>query len=228
MTARRPRPRASRLGRRSAPSTSTRRDTRAAALCEGQARPRRESSRRFCLPRRQRPWPARARNGSIWSDSRARNSGAATATRASTCRSMPGRAISKELRSDPAERRARSGRRASSDRARERRPDLQRSVGSRGLCDGRGAARGEAVPLERVDGGARARDRRGFPSGDRDPDDSYYLRWLAALERIVVDKGAASRSALELRKAAWARAAEATPHGQPILLANDPQSELSP
>ena len=65
-------------------------------------------------------------------------------------------------------------------------------------------------------------------SGDRDPGDSYYLCWLAALERIVVDRGAARRSALELRKAAWARAAEATPHGQPILLANDPQLELSP
>jgi len=65
-------------------------------------------------------------------------------------------------------------------------------------------------------------------SGDRDPGDSYYLHWLAALERIVVDKGAASGSALEQRKTAWARAAEATPHGQPILLANDPQSRGSP
>ena len=34
-------------------------------------------------------------------------------------------------------------------------------------------------------------------SSDRDPHDSYYRHWLAALERIVVDKGAASRSALE-------------------------------
>jgi nitrile hydratase accessory protein len=64
--------------------------------------------------------------------------------------------------------------------------------------------------------------------GDRDPDDSYYLCWLAALERIVVNKGAVSRSTLEARKAAWARAAEVTPHGKPILLANDPQSEGSP
>ncbi len=63
-------------------------------------------------------------------------------------------------------------------------------------------------------------------SGDRDPE--YYLHWLAALERIVVEKGAASRAALASRKAAWARAAEATPHGRPILLANDPQSEISP
>jgi nitrile hydratase accessory protein len=65
-------------------------------------------------------------------------------------------------------------------------------------------------------------------SSDRDPHDSYYRHWLAALEHIVVDKGAASRSALESRKKAWARAAEATPHGAPILLANDPQSGGSP
>jgi nitrile hydratase accessory protein len=59
---------------------------------------------------------------------------------------------------------------------------------------------------------------------DRDSDSSYYRNWLAALESLVVEKGAASRSILEERKAAWARAAEATPHGEPILLANDPQS----
>src|SRR5208337_3416846 len=64
--------------------------------------------------------------------------------------------------------------------------------------------------------------------GDRDPDDSYYCRWLAALERIVVEKGATSREMLEARRAAWARAVEATPHGKPILLANDPQSQGSP
>ena len=37
----------------------------------------------------------------------------------------------------------------------------------------------------------------------------------------------ASATALKARKAAWARAAEATPHGRPILLANDPQAALS-
>src|SRR5271165_7146026 len=58
-----------------------------------------------------------------------------------------------------------------------------------------------------------------------DADDSYYRRWLAALERIVVERGATSREMLEARQAAWARAAEATRHGEPILLANDPQLE---
>jgi hypothetical protein len=54
------------------------------------------------------------------------------------------------------------------------------------------------------------------------------LHWLAALEGLIVEKGAADRVALDARRAAWARAAEATPHGEPILLANDPQSQRSP
>jgi nitrile hydratase accessory protein len=60
-------------------------------------------------------------------------------------------------------------------------------------------------------------------TSDHDPDDSYYRRWLAALEGLVVEKGVASRDALASRKAAWRRAADATPHGEPILLANDPE-----
>ena len=58
-----------------------------------------------------------------------------------------------------------------------------------------------------------------------DAGDSYYRHWLAALERMVVEKGATSRQMLGARRTAWARAAEATPHGEPILLGNDPQSE---
>ena len=65
-------------------------------------------------------------------------------------------------------------------------------------------------------------------SSDRGPDNSYYLHWLAALERIVVEKGATSREILEARRAAWTRAAEATPHGKPIVLANDPEPGGSP
>jgi nitrile hydratase accessory protein len=62
-------------------------------------------------------------------------------------------------------------------------------------------------------------------SGARDADDSYYLHWLAALEALIVEKGAATRAALDARKAAWARAAAATPHGEPILLSSDPRSQ---
>jgi nitrile hydratase accessory protein len=67
---------------------------------------------------------------------------------------------------------------------------------------------------------------REIASGSRsgEPDDSYYRHWLSALEGLVVEKGAASRSMLTSRKAAWARAAHATPHGEPIVLENDPEA----
>ncbi len=51
-----------------------------------------------------------------------------------------------------------------------------------------------------------------------------YGRWLAALESLVIEKDVASAEALEARKAAWRRAAEATPHGRPIVLADDPET----
>jgi nitrile hydratase accessory protein len=63
------------------------------------------------------------------------------------------------------------------------------------------------------------------PAGSRsvEGDGATYLNWLAALESLVVEKGAVSREALAARAEAWERAARATPHGLPILLANDPQ-----
>ena len=56
---------------------------------------------------------------------------------------------------------------------------------------------------------------------DRDePDDGsrYYDHWLAALEKLVAAKGLITALELARRKAEWAAAAEATPHGQPIEL----------
>lgn len=50
----------------------------------------------------------------------------------------------------------------------------------------------------------------------------YYECWLAALERLVADKGLASPARLDALGAAFRRAAQATPHGAPILLDNDP------
>lgn len=50
----------------------------------------------------------------------------------------------------------------------------------------------------------------------------YYQRWAAALEQILEQKGLASAETVDLTAASWERAAEATPHGQPIVLANDP------
>jgi nitrile hydratase accessory protein len=60
--------------------------------------------------------------------------------------------------------------------------------------------------------------------GEGDPDDgsTYYRHWLAAIERLAAEKGVTSPAALHERRDAWDRAAHATPHGQPILLENDP------
>ena len=66
----------------------------------------------------------------------------------------------------------------------------------------------------------RSRPRR--PAGDPDTGETYYRHWLAALETLVVEKGAATAQGLAERRDAWDRAARATPHGQPILLENDP------
>ena len=55
-------------------------------------------------------------------------------------------------------------------------------------------------------------------AGDPDTGDTYYHHWLAALERLVADSGAASSAELERTRAAWRRAADRTPHGQPIEL----------
>ncbi|WP_235913562.1 nitrile hydratase accessory protein [Teichococcus coralli] len=58
--------------------------------------------------------------------------------------------------------------------------------------------------------------------GDPDLGDTYYRHWLLALETMVARKGVAGAALLAQRQAAWDRAAHATPHGQPILLENDP------
>ena len=45
---------------------------------------------------------------------------------------------------------------------------------------------------------------------------NYYALWLGALERIVMDKGAATEVDLSTLKEAWKETHLATPHGQPI------------
>ncbi len=55
------------------------------------------------------------------------------------------------------------------------------------------------------------------------PDGSdYYEQWLAALEKLLGAKGIAGAVEIDGLAEAWHRAANATPHGKPILLANDP------
>ena len=57
-------------------------------------------------------------------------------------------------------------------------------------------------------------------AGDSEtPDGSgYYLRWLAALERIAVANGIVDEKALEIRKRQWIEASASTPHGHPVEL----------
>lgn len=52
----------------------------------------------------------------------------------------------------------------------------------------------------------------------------YFADWLATLEGILARRGVAAPEEVARLAAAWARAAEATPHGRPITLDNDPEA----
>ena len=52
--------------------------------------------------------------------------------------------------------------------------------------------------------------------GDADLGDTYYHHWITALENLIAAKGAASLGELVRHQNAWHRAADRTPHGQPI------------
>jgi nitrile hydratase accessory protein len=54
--------------------------------------------------------------------------------------------------------------------------------------------------------------------GDPDLGDTYYHHWLAALEKLVTEKGLTSAAELGTRKTEWDEAARHTPHGEPIEL----------
>jgi nitrile hydratase accessory protein len=63
-------------------------------------------------------------------------------------------------------------------------------------------------------------------AGDADLGDTYYRHWLLALESLVVEKGASCAAELLHYRQAWDRAADRTPHGQPIeLLPADLQAD---
>ncbi len=59
--------------------------------------------------------------------------------------------------------------------------------------------------------------RRGAP----DTGETYYLHWLAALERLVTDKQVTTAATLERTRAAWDHAADRTPHSRPIELRHE-------
>jgi nitrile hydratase accessory protein len=62
--------------------------------------------------------------------------------------------------------------------------------------------------------GARIAAAQG--EGDADLGDTYYHHWIGALENLIDAKGAASIAELARHQRAWHRAADRTPHGQPI------------
>lgn len=57
---------------------------------------------------------------------------------------------------------------------------------------------------------------------DGAPASADYAHWLLALERLLAERGIAGSSLLDARSAAFLRAAAATPHGEPIVIENDP------
>jgi nitrile hydratase accessory protein len=63
--------------------------------------------------------------------------------------------------------------------------------------------------------------KRAQAAGDPDTGDTYYHHWLAALERLVAEKGIADSASLERYRGAWEHAADRTPHGTPIELRSE-------
>lgn len=61
--------------------------------------------------------------------------------------------------------------------------------------------------------------KRAQAAGDADTGETYYRHWLAALEHLVAAKKVAPEGELHRYRDAWDRAADRTPHGQPIELA---------
>ena len=54
--------------------------------------------------------------------------------------------------------------------------------------------------------------------GEIDDGSHYYHYWLAALEKLVTEKGLINQEAMEECKEAWADAYRHTPHGKPVEL----------
>ncbi len=63
--------------------------------------------------------------------------------------------------------------------------------------------------------------KRAQAAGDPDTGETYYLHWLATLERLVAENGVATGETLARYRNAWNRAAGRAPHGSPIELSPD-------
>ena len=55
-------------------------------------------------------------------------------------------------------------------------------------------------------------------AGDPDTGETYWLHWLATLERMVERQGLSDAATLDRYRTGWDRAAHRTPHGRPIEL----------
>ena len=55
----------------------------------------------------------------------------------------------------------------------------------------------------------------------------YFECWVAALSSLLSQQGVASEAEQAVLSGRWALAAEATPHGKPILLENAPEESIS-
>ena len=60
--------------------------------------------------------------------------------------------------------------------------------------------------------------KRAQAAGDTDTGETYYRHWLAALERMLDEKGVADGATIERYRNAWEHAARRTPHGSPLAL----------
>ena len=58
-------------------------------------------------------------------------------------------------------------------------------------------------------------------AGDPDTGNTYYRHWLKALERLIAEKNVAGADTLARYRDAWRHAAQRTPHGAPIALADE-------
>jgi nitrile hydratase accessory protein len=65
---------------------------------------------------------------------------------------------------------------------------------------------------------AEIREKPQLPG--EDSESAYYRQWLAALEKIVVERRACAPEEIDQRQAEWRQAYFHTPHGHPVELAN--------
>ncbi|WP_117192567.1 nitrile hydratase accessory protein [Rhizobium terrae] len=69
---------------------------------------------------------------------------------------------------------------------------------------------------------AEALSREVHREGRAEDGSDYFDCWVTALSSLLVEKGVADADAILALQQSWQRAAEATPHGKAIELANDP------